>query len=99
MSSLRAGSCAHAARAAWTGDPRLPDDTHPLRIFQGQAATERDVEPRRVPFTEPARGRPLDLERTGVDADWAAGEAACVAQGRHDAPPLGRTDPPAQLPP
>ena len=47
-----------------------------LRIFQGQAAAERDIEPRRVSFIEVLSVVAHSIiQRTGVDADRAAGEA------------------------
>lgn len=70
-----------------------------LGIFQEQAAAERDVEPRRVPFTEvlPVVAHSV-IECTRADADCAAGEAARMARPPRPPSP-GRKDPPAQLPP
>jgi hypothetical protein len=81
------------------GDPRLRDDTSAVGIFQGRPRLSATSNPG-VPCTEvrPVVAHSI-IERTGVDADCAAGEAARMTQGRHAPPPPGRTGPPAQLPP
>ncbi|GAA1932769.1 hypothetical protein GCM10009753_78020 [Streptantibioticus ferralitis] len=74
---MRAGSRAHAAHTAWSKEIYAYLTTYQLlRTFQGQAAAERDVEPRRVSFIEVLSVVAHSIiQRTGVDADRAVGEA------------------------
>jgi hypothetical protein len=98
-SAVRAGSCSHAARTACSRRSTPADDTQ----LQGFPAEGHGRPRRRTPACPSPRSCPWSrtsiIEHTGVDPDCVAGEAARMAQGRHDPPSPGRTDPPAQLPP